>query len=60
MAVIVFDTNNDTVTVLVEGTDSIHVIEDNTTNISGGRNYAAGKVFINGSTELCMVRGERE
>lgn len=60
MAVITFDIDKQTVSVLVEKTDLIHNREGNTTEIGSGKKYTVGKVFINGDINLCMIRGERE
>ena len=60
MAVIVFDYDKNSVSVLVEKTDVIHDKKGNETVISSAKNISAGKVFVNGNINLCMIRGERE
>jgi hypothetical protein len=59
MAVITLDAKENTITVLVEKTDLVHVREDDTLIIGSGSKYTIGKVFANGEVNLCMVRGER-
>ena len=59
MAVIELDAKENTVTVLVEKTDLVHVREDNNLIVGSGSKYAIGRVFANGEVKLCMVRGER-
>lgn len=59
MAVITLDAAKNTVTVLVEKTDLVHVREDNTLIIGSGAQHTIGKVFANGEVQICMVRGER-
>ena len=61
MAIITFDHNNNTVSVLVEKMDVIHDKNDGITNISSAaKAYNSGEVIINGDIHLCMVRGERD
>lgn len=61
MAIITFDRINNTVSVLVEKMDLIHDKKDGVITISSAANsYSSGEVIINGDTQLCMVRGERE
>lgn len=64
MAVITFNLNKDniceSICVLAEKTDVIRFAQDNTTTTSSGEKYLAGKVFINGETEVCIIRGERK
>lgn len=59
MAVITFDNENNNITILVEKPDVICIKDDNGTLRKCGVHYSAGTVFINGNTELCMIRGER-
>ena len=59
MAVIELDAKENTVTVLVEKTDLVHVREDNNLIVGSGSKYTIGRVFANGEVKLCMVRGER-
>lgn len=64
MAVITFNLDkNDvcsSICVLAEKTDIIRFAQDNTTTTSSGDKYLSGKMFINGETEVCIVRGERK
>lgn len=59
MAIITFDHDNDSISILVEKTDIITDRESNTTSIKSAKDYVVGKVFINEEVNLCMIRGER-
>lgn len=48
MAVITFDTEKNSVCVLIEKTDLIHVKDGNTVEISNGSKHLPGKLFVNG------------
>ena len=60
MAVIVFDSERNSVSVLVEKTDVIHERKDNQVTVFSAKQCSAGKVLINENINLCMIRGERE
>jgi hypothetical protein len=64
MAVITFDVDKkgtcNSICVLAENTDVIRFVQDNTTTTSSGDEYLSGKMFINGATEVCIIRGERK
>ena len=60
MAVITFDTEKNSVCVLVEKTDSIHMKDDNVVEISSGSKHLSGKVFVNGEIQTLVIRGERQ
>ena len=59
MAVITFDIEKNSVSVLVEKNDVIHIKEGNVMTIQSASKESAGKIFVNDKTYLCMVRGER-
>lgn len=59
MAVITFDADSDSVSILVEKNDIIKNKDGSATYIKPAINYSTGEVFINGRTSVCMVRGER-
>lgn len=59
MAVITFDTVNNSVCILVEKSDEIHVKDDNVVEISSGAKHLSGKIFTNGEIQTCIIRGER-
>lgn len=60
MAVITFDTEKNSVCVLVEKNDSIHMEDGSTVEISSGSKYLSGKVFVNGEIQTLVIRGERQ
>lgn len=64
MAVITFNVDKkdvcESVCVLAENTDVIRFVQDNITTTSSGDKYLSGKMFINGETEVCIIRGERK
>ena len=60
MAVITFDTENNSVCVLVEQTDLINIRDENEVEISHGGKYFLGKVFVNGEIQTTVIRGERQ
>ena len=60
MAVITFDTENNSVCVLVEESDLIHTKKGNTVEISRGSKHLSGKVFVNGEIQTLVIRGERQ
>lgn len=60
MAVITFDTEKNSVCVLVEKSDIIHTKEDNVVEISPGSKHLSGKVFVNGEIQTLILRGERQ
>lgn len=60
MAVVVFDVDNNGVTVLIEKTDSIHFKDKNGVNIRRAESYPAGTVFVTGEVKINAIRGERE
>ena len=59
MAVITFDTVNNSVCILVEKSDEIHMKDDNVVEVSTGAKHLSGKIFINGEIQTCIIRGER-
>lgn len=59
MAVITFDIEKNSVCVLVEKSDAIHMKDDEITEISTGSKYLSGKVFVNGEINTLILRGER-
>lgn len=59
MAVITFDTKNNSVCILVEKSDIIHTKDDSVVEISTGAKHLSGKVFVNGEINTCIIRGER-
>lgn len=59
MAVITFDVNKNSISVLVEKTDAIHTKDDNVLTVGSASQDTAGKIYVNGAVQLCMVRGER-
>ena len=60
MAVITFDTEKNSVCVLVEKSDSIHIRNSSTVEISSGSKHLSGKVFVNGEIQTLIIRGERQ
>lgn len=64
MAVITFNVDKngtcDSICVLAEKTDAIRFVQDNTTTTSSGEKFLAGKIFVNGPTDVCIIRGERK
>ena len=60
MAVITFDTEKNSVCVLVEKSDIIHMKDDNVVEISSGSKHLSGKVFVNGEINTLVLRGERQ
>ncbi len=59
MAVITFDIDKNTVSVLVEKTDKVHIKEKGSIELNKGDQYPVGKIFVNGEIETCIIRGER-
>lgn len=59
MAVITFDTEKNSVCVLVEKSDLIHIKDDNVVEVSTGAKHLSGKVFVNGEIQTLVLRGER-
>lgn len=59
MAVITFDVEKDSISVLVEKNDVIHIKEGNVMTIQSASQESVGKILVNDKTYLCMVRGER-
>ena len=60
MAVITLDLTNNSLCVLVEKTDLVHVKTDDEIEVSRGAQYVSGKIFANGEYPICIVRGERQ
>ena len=60
MAVITIDTANNSVCVLVEKNDLIHLKDDNVVEVSSGSKHLSGKVFVNGEIDTLVLRGERQ
>lgn len=60
MAVITFDTVKNSVCVLVEKSDLIHMKDDNVVEVSTGAKHLSGKVFVNGEIQTLVLRGERQ
>lgn len=60
MAVITFDTEKNSVCVLIEKADLIHVKDGNTVEISNGSKHLPGKLFVNGEIQTTVIRGERQ
>ena len=59
MAVFTFDVENNRVSILVEKSDMVSYLEDNTLTIGNGGQHTVGKVFANGECSVCIIRGER-
>ena len=59
MAVITFDIEKNSVSILVEKSDMVSYLEDGMLVIGSGSKYTAGKVFANGECSVCIIRGER-
>ena len=59
MAVITFDAANNSVCILVEKSDVIHMKDDNVVEVSAGSKHLSGKIFVNGEIQTCIIRGER-
>lgn len=59
MAVITFDAEKNSVCVLVEKSDIIHMKDDTVVEISAGSKHLSGKVFVNGEINTLVMRGER-
>lgn len=59
MAVITFDIEKDSVSVLVEKTDAVYTKDGNIITVGRASQDVAGKIYVNGEIQLCMVRGER-
>ena len=60
MAVITFDTTNNSICILVEKSDEIHMKDDNVVEVSTGAKHLSGKIFVNGKIQTCIIRGERQ
>lgn len=60
MAVITFDTKDNSVCVLVEKTDLIHIKTEDCIEISHGSKHLSGKIFVNEEIQTCVIRGERQ
>lgn len=60
MAVITFDTENNSICVLVEKSDLIHLKDDSVIEISNGSKHLPGKVWVNGEINTLILRGERD
>jgi hypothetical protein len=60
MAVITFDTEKNSVCVLVEKSDLIHIKDDSVVEISSASKHTVGKVFVNGEIDTLVIRGERD
>ena len=58
MAVITFDDNS--VCVLVEKSDLIHIKDDDVVEVSTGAKHLSGKVWVNGEIPTLILRGERQ
>jgi len=59
MAVITFDDDNNSVSILVEKNDLIKNKDGATTSIMPAVGYSSGEVFINDRANVCIIRGER-
>lgn len=59
MAVITFDIEKNSVCVLIEKTDLVHLKDNNQVEISRGDKHLPGKVFVNGEIHTLVLRGER-
>lgn len=59
MAVITFDEEKNSVTVLVEKMDSLRFHRDDVTEVCNAGQYTSGFMFCNGEVKLCAIRGER-
>ena len=59
MAVITFDIEKDSVSVLVEKTDAVYTKDGNVVTVGSASQDIAGKIYVNDKIQLCMVRGER-
>lgn len=60
MAVITFDVERNSVSVLVEKSDIIHINKDDCIEVSSGTKHISGKIFVNGEIHTCIIRGERQ
>ncbi|MBQ8570316.1 MAG: hypothetical protein IJ444_02260 [Kiritimatiellae bacterium] len=60
MAIITFNINDGSVSVLVEKTDLIRKENNGTICTQNAKHYGVGTVLVNEDMKLCMVRGERE
>ena len=60
MAVITFDTEKNSVCVLVEKSDLIHIKDDNVVEVSTGSKHLPGKVWVNDAINTLILRGERQ
>lgn len=60
MAVITLDIERNSVCVLVEKSDILHIKDDSVVEVSTGSKHLSGHVFVNGEINTLVLRGERE
>lgn len=60
MAVITLNPKNNSVCVLVEKSDLIHIKDDDVVEVSTGAKHLSGKVWVNGEVQTLVLRGERQ
>lgn len=59
MAVITFDIEKNSISILVEKSDMVSYLENGMLTIGAGAKHTSGKVFVNGELPVCIIRGER-
>lgn len=60
MAIITFDIDNDSISVLVEKTDIIREKDDGVILSQSAQKNLVGEVLANDEFKICIIRGERD
>ena len=59
MAIVVFNDDDNVVSVLVDKTDIISHVDETTISTKSASDYSSEHVLINGRVNFCAIRGER-
>lgn len=60
MAIITFNNDSSEVSVLLEKTDIIRIIDEGSICSYGASRRSVGEMLMNEEVRLCVIRGERE
>lgn len=60
MAIITFDLDNNSISVLVEKTDIVREKENGVIFSQNAKNQMVGEVLANDEFKICIIRGERD
>lgn len=60
MAIITFNNDSSEVSVLLEKTDIIRIIDEETICSYGASRRSVGEMLMNEEVRLCVIRGERD